>query len=122
MWWAFPPFGRALIIPANGINACSGRDSHDLRTDAAGAVVVILAEGRDVTPMRRARELLREELEDHAFRWLNPEAHVAVVERLKVLRERNQGLINEIETALTTKLEEAKVGAIVARARRTNKR
>lgn len=63
---------------------------------------------------RMGMQWLREELEDHAFRWLNPEAHVAVVERLKVLRERNQGLINEIETALTTKLEEAKVGAIVA--------
>ncbi len=37
-----------------------------------------------------------------------------VVERLKVLRERNQGLINEIETALTAKLEETKVPAIVA--------
>ena len=37
-----------------------------------------------------------------------------MVERLKVLRERNQGLIDEIETALTTKLEEAKVAAIVA--------
>ncbi len=34
--------------------------------DATGAVVLVLAEGRDVTPMRRARELLREELEDQA--------------------------------------------------------
>jgi len=34
--------------------------------DATGAVALIVAEGRDVTPMRRARELLREELEDQA--------------------------------------------------------
>ncbi|HEX9053053.1 MAG TPA: PAS domain-containing sensor histidine kinase [Anaeromyxobacter sp.] len=34
--------------------------------DATGAVAIILAEGRDVTPMRRARELLQEELEDQA--------------------------------------------------------
>jgi len=57
---------------------------------------------------------LREELEDHAFRWLNPEGYAAVVDRLKMLRERNQGLIEEIENALTKKLEEAKVTAIVA--------
>ncbi len=63
---------------------------------------------------RMGMQWLREELEDHAFRWLNPEGYAAVVERLKVLRERNQGLINEIETALTTKLEETKVPAIVA--------
>jgi RelA/SpoT family (p)ppGpp synthetase len=63
---------------------------------------------------RMGMQWLREELEDHAFRWLNPEGYAAVVERLKVLRERNQGLINEIETALTTKLDETKVPAIVA--------
>jgi signal transduction histidine kinase len=34
--------------------------------DASGAVVLIVAEGRDVTPLRRARDLLREELEDQA--------------------------------------------------------
>jgi RelA/SpoT family (p)ppGpp synthetase len=63
---------------------------------------------------RMGMQWLRDELEDHAFRWLNPEGYLAVLERLKVLRERNQGLINEIETALTTKLEDAKVPAIVA--------
>jgi RelA/SpoT family (p)ppGpp synthetase len=63
---------------------------------------------------RMGMQWLREELEDHAFRWLNPEAYAAVVDRLKVLRERNQGLIDEIESALTKKLQEAKVKAIVA--------
>ncbi|MGE5259411.1 MAG: RelA/SpoT family protein [Actinomycetota bacterium] len=63
---------------------------------------------------RMGMQWLREELEDHAFRWLNPEGYAAVLERLKVLRERNQGLINEIESALTTKLEETKLPAIVA--------
>ena len=63
---------------------------------------------------RMGMQWLREELEDHAFRWLNPEAYDAVVERLKILRTRNQGLIDEIEGALTTKLEEAKVRGIVA--------
>ena len=56
---------------------------------------------------RMGMQWLREELEDHAFKALNPEAYSAVVERLKMLRERNQGLIDEIELALTAKLEEA---------------
>lgn len=34
--------------------------------DRAGAVVLVVAEGRDVTPLRRARDLLQEELEDQA--------------------------------------------------------
>src|SRR6187551_68255 len=63
---------------------------------------------------RMGMQWLREELEDHAFKALNPEAYAAVVERLKVLRKRNQGLIDEIEAALTSKLEEAKVAGIVA--------
>ena len=63
---------------------------------------------------RMGMQWLREELEDHAFRWLNPEGYAAVVDRLKMLRERNQGLIEEIENALTKKLEEAKVTAMVA--------
>ena len=63
---------------------------------------------------RMGMQWLREELEDHAFKALNPEAYVAVVERLKVLRKRNQGLIDEIEAALTNKLEEAEVAGIVA--------
>ncbi len=63
---------------------------------------------------RMGMQWLREELEEHAFRWLNPEAYAAVVERLKILRARNQGLIDEIEGALTTKLTEAKVRGIVA--------
>ena len=63
---------------------------------------------------RMGMQWLREELEDHAFKALNPEAYAAVVERLKVLRKRNQGLIDEIELALTNKLEEAQVAGIVA--------
>jgi len=63
---------------------------------------------------RMGMQWLREELEDHAFRWLNPEGYAAVVDRLKILRERNQGLIEEIERALTKRLEETKVKAIVA--------
>ena len=63
---------------------------------------------------RMGMQWLRDELEDHAFRWLKPEGYAAVVERLRVLRERNQGLIEEIESALTKSLEEAKVEAVVS--------
>ena len=63
---------------------------------------------------RMGMQWLREELEDHAFRWLNPEGYAAVVDRLKILRDRNLGLIEEIERALTKRLQEAKVPALVA--------
>ena len=63
---------------------------------------------------RMGMQWLREELEDHAFKALNPEAYATVVERLAILRARNQGLIDEIAGALTAKLKEAKVGGFVA--------
>ena len=49
---------------------------------------------------RMGMQWLREELEDHAFRWLNPEGYAAVVDRLNELRDRTQGLNDEIEHAL----------------------
>ncbi len=63
---------------------------------------------------RMGMQWLREELEDHAFKALHPQAYVTVVERLATLRERNQGLINEIAAALTAKRKEAKVAGFVA--------
>ncbi|MBU2531649.1 MAG: RelA/SpoT family protein, partial [Alphaproteobacteria bacterium] len=47
-----------------------------------------------------------EELQDHAFRWLHPEAYSAVTSRLDVLRQRNQGIIEEISEALRKLLVE----------------
>ena len=47
---------------------------------------------------------LREELEDLAFRELNPDAYAVVSERLDALEERNVGLVAEIEQQLTRKL------------------
>ena len=47
---------------------------------------------------------MREELEDLAFRELNPDAYTVVSERLDALAERNVGLIAEIEQQLTRKL------------------
>lgn len=47
-----------------------------------------------------------EELQDHAFRWLYPEAYETVTGRLQMLRDRNQGLIEEIGADLKTRLDE----------------
>ena len=54
---------------------------------------------------------VREELEDHAFRWLHPEAYQAVTEKLAELRLRNKGLVEEIRQALARKLSEAGIKA-----------
>src|SRR5450432_661026 len=47
---------------------------------------------------------MREELEDRAFRELNPDAYRVVNERLEALESRNLGLVAEIEQQLTKKL------------------
>ena len=47
---------------------------------------------------------MREELEDLAFRELNPSAYKVISERLEVLESRNVGLVEEIEQQLTRKL------------------
>ncbi len=47
-----------------------------------------------------------EELQDHAFRWLYPDAYKAVTAKLEVLHKRNKGLIDEIGAALRGRLDE----------------
>ncbi|MEO6945563.1 MAG: bifunctional (p)ppGpp synthetase/guanosine-3',5'-bis(diphosphate) 3'-pyrophosphohydrolase [Nitrobacter sp.] len=61
---------------------------------------------------RMGMQEMREELEDLAFRTLDPEAHTVVMQRLDSLAERNRNLISEIEDQLTTSLAE---NGIVAR-------
>ncbi len=56
--------GALVVAPSRGTAALDV--SFRPVRDASGAVVLIVAEGRDVTPLRRARDLLREELEDQA--------------------------------------------------------
>ncbi len=55
---------------------------------------------------RMGMQALREELEELAFRWLHPEAHRAVLDRLTQLRARNQGLVTDISGVLKAKLLE----------------
>lgn len=62
---------------------------------------------------RMGMQALREELEDLAFRGLHPDIHKTVVDRLAQLRERNQGLVDEIKRGLKEKLSESNVQAEV---------
>src|SRR5499427_635613 len=57
---------------------------------------------------------MREELEDLAFRELNPEAYAVVSERLGALEVKNVGLVAEIEQQLTRKLSERGIQAEVS--------
>jgi guanosine-3',5'-bis(diphosphate) 3'-pyrophosphohydrolase len=63
---------------------------------------------------RMGMQAIRDELEDHAFRWLHPEAYKAVTDKLAELRAKNEGLVEEIENALKTKLTEAGIDASVS--------
>jgi GTP pyrophosphokinase len=63
---------------------------------------------------RMGMQALREELEDHAFRWLHPEAYKALTERLAVLSEKNRGLVEEINRALAERLAEVSLAADVS--------
>jgi GTP pyrophosphokinase len=63
---------------------------------------------------RMGMQALRDELEEHAFRWLNPEAYETVTEKLGELRDRNEGLVEEIEHALHKMLADAGMKAEVS--------
>lgn len=53
---------------------------------------------------RMGMQALREELEDHAFRWIEPETYDMVTKRLSEIRQKNKGLVGEIRTILDEKL------------------
>ncbi len=55
---------------------------------------------------RMGMQEMREELEDLAFRTLDPEAYAVVMGRLNALAERNRNLIGEIESQLSKNLRE----------------
>src|SRR5439155_9219828 len=56
---------------------------------------------------------MREELEDLAFRELNPEPYKVISERLEALEARSVGLVAEIEQQLTKKLADRGITAEV---------
>ncbi|KQZ94243.1 GTP pyrophosphokinase [Mesorhizobium sp. Root157] len=51
---------------------------------------------------RMGMQGMREELEEIAFRYINPEAHRMVTERLAEMFERSKGVLSEIEKSLST--------------------
>src|SRR6516165_898476 len=57
---------------------------------------------------------MREELEDLAFRELNPEAHAVISGRLDALEAKNVSLVTEIEQQLTRRLSERGIAAEVS--------
>jgi GTP pyrophosphokinase len=63
---------------------------------------------------RMGMQGVREELEELAFKWLYPEAFRAVGDKLKELRARNIGLVQEITSALKAKLTEAGIASEVS--------
>jgi guanosine-3',5'-bis(diphosphate) 3'-pyrophosphohydrolase len=62
---------------------------------------------------RMGMHQMREELEDLAFRELNPEAYKVITERLEALAERSRGWVAEIEQQLAKKLGERGIAAEV---------
>ncbi|NBN62542.1 RelA/SpoT family protein [Microvirga tunisiensis] len=62
---------------------------------------------------RMGMQDMREELEDLAFRTLNPEAYATLSDRLSDLRARNDGLISDIEEMLTARIAERGIAARV---------
>ncbi|MDX8446156.1 RelA/SpoT family protein [Mesorhizobium captivum] len=62
---------------------------------------------------RMGMQGMREELEEIAFRYINPEAYRAVTARLAEIFERNKGVLDEIEKALSGLFEKHAIKAIV---------
>src|SRR5579872_4294144 len=63
---------------------------------------------------RMGMQQMREELEDLAFRELNPDAHRVISERLETLAERSRRWIAEIEQQLAKKLADQGIAAEVS--------
>jgi guanosine-3',5'-bis(diphosphate) 3'-pyrophosphohydrolase len=62
---------------------------------------------------------MREEMEELAFRTVNPEAHATIARRLAELGRRNRQLIERIENELTERLDRAGIAAeVVGREKR----
>src|SRR5579885_535642 len=63
---------------------------------------------------RMGMQEMREELEDLAFRELNPDAYKVLTERLETLAARSKGWITEIEQQLARKLADRGIAAEVS--------
>lgn len=68
---------------------------------------------------RMGMRALLEELQDHAFRWLHPEAYRAVNDRLSALHDRNKDLIEEITAELKAQLASVGIDGRILGRRKT---
>jgi len=68
---------------------------------------------------RMGMRAVQEELQDHAFRWLHPEAYEAVSKRLATLHERNRGLIGKICAKLEREFVKAEIAGKISWRRKT---
>ena len=68
---------------------------------------------------RMGMRAVLEELQDHAFRWLHPDAYRAVNDRLSNLHERNRGLIDQIQQELSEQLAEVGIEGQIHGRRKT---
>lgn len=62
---------------------------------------------------RMGMQDMKDELEELAFRWLNPEAHETLTNKLATLRQRNRNIIEVIEGELKSKLSEFGIEGLV---------
>ena len=62
---------------------------------------------------RMGMQDMREELEELAFRYINPDAHRTVTERLAEVFERSKGVIGDIEKAISALFEKHGIKATV---------
>jgi GTP diphosphokinase / guanosine-3',5'-bis(diphosphate) 3'-diphosphatase len=56
---------------------------------------------------RIGMQAMREELEEHSFRWLNPKAYKAITDKLAALRVTTAGLLEETTAALNAQLAQS---------------
>ncbi len=63
---------------------------------------------------RMGMQGMRDELETLAFKWLHPEAFATVTGKLAELRAKNEGLVEDIRSALAGKLADAGIKAEVS--------
>ena len=62
---------------------------------------------------RMGMQEMKDELEELSFRWLYPDAYETLTQQLTNLRQRNKGLIKNIESELTANLAEHGIAAMV---------
>src|SRR6185436_10532453 len=83
------------------------RTLHHMPEEARGRIAEETLEIYAPLAGRMGMHDMREELEELAFRTVNPKAYSTISQRLAGLREKNRSLIADIEKQLTAQLDRA---------------